>query len=243
MQYATHSLSRTGGRSQNQDRISNCILDTGQGCWVLADGLGGHGGGEVASAIAVDTIMQRFAQHPEVSGAQVEALIQSAQDALHEHQQAHSQLMGMRTTIVVLTMENDKAFWGHVGDSRLYVFRNRSKVVQTIDHSVPQTMVAAGELQAEEIRFHHDRNKLIYSLGQKEYIRISHLDEPFAVQKGDVFLLCTDGFWEFVSEVEMEADLAKSNTLGDWLRYMEDRLLLRAEENHDNYSAIVVAVN
>src|SRR5690606_19818606 len=129
-----------------------------------------------------------------------------------------------------------------VGDSRLYRFSGGSVAEQTDDHSVPQMLVAAGDIRVEEIRFHEDRNKLLRSLGTAEGFRPALRDRPFSLTPGEVFLLLSDGFWEYITEIAMTAELAKSATPEEWLRRMELRLRTAASGDFDNYSAIAVFV-
>jgi serine/threonine protein phosphatase PrpC len=88
------------------------------------------------------------------------------------------------------------------------------------------------------VRFHDDRNKLLKVLGNDENLNIRKIDDAVSIESGDAFLLCSDGFWEYVYEVEMEADLIKSDSPKDWIEYMIKRLLLRVTGNNDNFTAI-----
>lgn len=148
----------------------------------------------------------------------------------------------MRSTAVVLLLENAMACWAHVGDTRLYHFASGRIIFQTRDHSVPQTMVDAGDIRYDDIRHHEDRNRLTRSLGSDGKVRTTILDQPVAIAGGDAFLLCTDGFWEFVTETEMEATSAKSATPKRWLAGMEVILLRKAPASHDNYTATAIFV-
>ncbi|HYL97977.1 MAG TPA: serine/threonine-protein phosphatase, partial [Blastocatellia bacterium] len=130
---------------------------------------------------------------------------------------------------------------GHAGDSRLYYFQSGRIRYQTKDHSVPQTMVDAGEMSAAQIRGHADRNRLLRSLGMDGEFKPTISCEKQPLHSEDAFLICVDGFWEFVYETEMEADLARADTPGNWLSVMESRIVKRAEDGHDNYTAIAVA--
>ena len=95
-----------------------------------------------------------------------------------------------------------------------------------------------GEITPEEIRFHVDRNKLLKVLGDTEELRIDQIREPVDIEPGDAFLLCTDGFWEYVYETEMEIDLIKSRSPKEWTEYMVKRLLLRPAAERDNFTVL-----
>ncbi len=113
-------------------------------------------------------------------------------------------------------------------------------IFQTQDHSVSQTLVNAGQIAPSDIRGHIDRRRVLRYLGQSAKIHPSIPADKFILQAGDLFLLCTDGFWEYVTELEMQAEWCKSSSLEDWLERMEVRLLNAAPEGHDNYSAIAL---
>ncbi|HVU44880.1 MAG TPA: PP2C family serine/threonine-protein phosphatase [Terracidiphilus sp.] len=232
-------ISNRGGRDYNEDYTLSYSNGDAY-CWVVADGLGGHGGGEEASRIACETVVRSFQANPAVLPDAVQAHLRNADDALRREQQAKPALARMRSTIVVLVANAVQAVVGHVGDSRLYHFRDGRLVGQTKDHSVPQSLVDAGELAPAAIRHHEDRSRLLRALGEEQPARASVSSPPLAIGKGDIFLLTTDGFWENVLEVEMELDLAKSRNAADWLARMENRLQERVDGSHDNYTAVAV---
>ncbi len=239
----THAtLSHPAGRKINEDASNSHQLAAGQGCWVVADGLGGHGGGDVASRIAVDTIVAAYQNAPEFSSVFLRYAIELAQRTIVSRQQKDYRLSAMRSTVVVLLLDDAKALWAHVGDSRLYHFSKGRVVGQTRDHSVPQAMVDAGDIGYDEIRHHEDRNRLTRSLGNDGKVRTTILEQPVAIVEGDAFLMCTDGFWEFVTETDMEATVAKSHTPENWIAEMESILLRKAPASHDNYTATVIFV-
>lgn len=97
-----------------------------------------------------------------------------------------------------------------------------------------------GEIAFDQIRFHDDRKKLIKVLGNEEQLKITKLDQPIKAEKGDAILLCSDGFWEYVYETEMEIDLSKSSTAQEWGEFMIKRLLLRVSGDNDNFTCICV---
>ncbi len=148
----------------------------------------------------------------------------------------------MRTTLVMLIACKDAALWAHAGDSRLYWFRDGKIRQQTRDDSVPQRLVDAGEISADQVRFHEDRSKLLNSLGAKEQMAVAHSQIAGRPAPGDAFLLASDGFWECVTESEMEQDFSAARNSEAWIGKMEARVKQRAAVDHDNYSAIAVRV-
>jgi PPM family protein phosphatase len=243
--FITASVTEKHQRRQNEDSCDYNWVN-GCGCWVMADGLGGHQGGEVASKLAVESILGTFASQPEISSEAVTRYLEAAQYALLQRQKAEPQLSGMRTTIVLLTADEQAAMWGHVGDSRLYHFRSGRIINQTRDHSVSQALVNSGEIKPEEVRFHEDRNRLLRALGQDDDFRPTVLKTRQPLEKEDAFLLCTDGFWEMILETEMEADLGSASTPQEWLEKMQNRIMERAlkeaDKKRDNFTALAVLV-
>lgn len=242
MKLSHTTLSNQGGRKVNEDDAKCLMLSDAQGCWVVADGLGGHGGGDVASKTAVNTIIEAYQNKPEFSAEQLDNMLSLAHQAILQGQQNIDRLSTMRSTVVVLMLQDALAWWAHVGDSRLYHFSHGHIVQQTKDHSVPQVMVDAGDISADAIRHHEDRNRLTRSLGNNGKLRTTVLEQAFPIDDGDVFLLCTDGFWEFVTEADMQASLSKSTTPTAWLIAMEQILLSHAPPSHDNYTATAIFV-
>jgi len=240
MSFMTEAVSRIGGRELNEDSYGFLEMNH-TACWVVADGLGGHRGGETASKVAVDAALASFREAPEFSAASVQRHLEAAQQAILQAQKKEPSLSTMRTTIVMLLTDSVRVLWAHVGDSRLYCLENGHIDFCTKDHSVVQAMVSAGELPASRIRHHEDRNRLLRCLGNSEAdFRPTILSEARTLHRGTAFLLCTDGFWENVTEPEIEIDFAKADGTRDWLALMEDRLLERSTESSDNYTAIAV---
>jgi PPM family protein phosphatase len=241
MPFLSGLMSRDGNRVYNEDYCG--LAENGSvGCWVVADGLGGHYGGATASKTAVDAVLTSFANDAQISEEALLSHLEAAQKAVVNAQAQQPDLSTMRTTIVVLIADPTRALWAHMGDSRLYCFQNGSIVFQTSDHSVVQRMVDAGELLRTQLRHHEDRNRLLRCLGNSDLdFRPTILPSPQAISCGWAFLLCTDGLWENVLENEMIADLAKAAGPSDWLTLMENRLLQRAAD--DNYSGVAVMLD
>ncbi|MEH7523944.1 protein phosphatase 2C domain-containing protein [Bacillus sp. JJ1503] len=240
MQYSSASISNKGGREVNQDFIGFNELENG-GCWVVADGLGGYQAGEVASRLAVETILQESQMRNDIQW--LKEGIEQTQKVIRKHLLLETTAKPMRTTVVVLLCKNSFATWAHVGDSRLYMIRNGKVMVQTKDHSVCQALVNAGEITADQIRFHEDRNRLFRVLGSEGAVKATFPENEMTVYPGDSFLLCSDGFWEYITEEEMENTRLICSTPSDWLQLMEINLKGRTLENNDNYSAIAVFVS
>ena len=235
MEISAYAFSSQGCRENNEDAFGYSNADL---VWVVADGLGGHVGGEAASQAAVSYVMQSAKNSGRLSGNEIVSVIIGANERLAADQQANPMLYGMRTTIAAAFASDNKMRYIHVGDSRFYYFRNKKLYTQTQDHSVSQMAVQMGEINADQIRFHEDRNKLLKVLGSFDKLRIRSIDGEIAMENGDAFLLCTDGFWELILENEMETDLLDAASPQEWLEAMVARVTQRLAENSDNFTAI-----
>jgi serine/threonine protein phosphatase PrpC len=240
MSFVTAHLCEPGGREINQDAWGARPSRSGVHGWALADGLGGHGGGEVAAQAAVEAALNALDPDVKLSSKTLRRCMDAAQAEILLRQQTSEALAAMRSTFVLLLAEPGAAIWGHVGDSRLYHLHEGRIVHQTADHSVPQALVAAGDLRPREVRHHADRNRLLRSLGEPGELRPTLEERPRLLHHDDAFLLSTDGFWEYVYETEVEADFAKANHPDMWLALMHERLHRRGGSAGDNYSAIAV---
>lgn len=230
----TASYTDIGGRSHNEDSCRFLAADADCLLAVVADGLGGHGGGERASSTAVESICTGW--NGQAAAGELVRLIQTAHRSVLALQ---TSLCAMKTTAVVLALAGDRAVWAHAGDSRLYHFRDGKRVFQTRDHSASQIAVMLGEITVDQIRFHEDRNKVLRALGQEGELKVDTREEILCPGR-HAFLLCTDGFWEYVTEAEMEADLAAAADPADWLGQMRARLRARVPADNDNNTAAAV---
>jgi len=179
---------------------------------IVADGMGGHAGGQVASGIAVDQVRQVYLDHP--ADEPQEALVaafREAHAAILDYAREHPELRGMGTTCTVAVVRDSDLFFGHVGDSRLYLIRDGSISRVTQDHSLVGRMVREGLLTPEEAAVHPDRNVLTAALGMESAVPIEVSEEPMPLATGDTLLICTDGLHGLVSDEEM-GSIACSHT-------------------------------
>lgn len=232
-------LSRIGDRKSNQDYCSYQEID-GFGCYLLADGLGAYRGSGAAARVTGESLLEAFTLSPGMSLEKLEEYLERARKAFTAALNKEQEQQNMKTTLVVLLTDFKRATWAHVGDSRLYYFASGALAFQTRDHSVPQAMASAGDIPQEEVRYHEDRNRLTRAFDGGDISRVTLRQRPVELQRGDAFLLCSDGFWERVLEEEMEEDLSHSRDPETWLSRMESRLLARAAQDQDNYSALAV---
>lgn len=234
------SISKPGSRPVNEDYIGG-LRKANRYLFVLCDGLGGHGAGDVASSVAARAFAGAFLTQKGSAADFCAAAYAEAQAAVLAAQQAAGSRAGMRTTLVSLLIDGDRCSWSHIGDSRLYCFSADGRMERTMDHSVPQMLVMTGEIEESEIRFHPDRNRLLRALGDPDTAPRYVLAEEQTMNADTAFLLCSDGFWEYITEDAMEATLRQSATADDWLgRMLRIVETQQAGQKTDNYSAIAV---
>jgi len=200
-------------REHNEDSID---WDTERGMFILADGMGGHNAGEVASALAIESIKHALYDvlTPEIISSEIvdynDAMYEAityANTEIFEQALENTEYAGMGTTLVMSLIQNDKALIANVGDSRMYV-NNAGKITQlTTDHSLVQEMVDNGYLSEEEAYSAVSRNLITRALGISEEVDIDLIEHE--IQPGDVFLLCSDGLSDLVPDEEISAILNK----------------------------------
>lgn len=248
MQLAIASLTDRGGRQRNEDSLGDWSSGRLFYC-VVADGAGGHGGGDTASAIVVDTVLAdlrclTMAELPPTGARLALALAHANENIVEEQARGRAELRDMRSTAVLLAIDIEwrSAAWAHCGDSRLYCFRAGEVCARTRDHSMVQQMIDAHLISADEARHHPRRNVLFAALGTRDALDIASVPHTFALQAGDAFLLCTDGLWEYVDEPIMLSALGNAPTPDAWLAALAAQVNATAPAHHDNYSAFAVWV-
>lgn len=194
-------------RTVNQDDF---FIDPEGRFFVVADGMGGHAGGQEASQLATDAIQAYLEQHwdsPEPSEKILEQALYEANKAILQDQQTHPERADMGTTVVVVIFRKDQPWFAHVGDSRLYRLRNSKLEQITEDHTWVARAMSAGDLTPEEARSHPWRHVLSQCLGRKDLQEVDV--QPLDVQAGDSLLLCTDGLTEELSDNLISSALVK----------------------------------
>ncbi len=234
-------ITSTGGRKENQDFASYHEL-AGYGCYLVADGLGGHSGGALASRAAGEGVINAFKDSPGATLEHLKGYLEHARRKMQDLFSDKAEALKPLTTLVLLLTGNNEAVWAHMGDSRLYMFRGGAVLFQTADHSVPWQLASSGEIEYKEIRGHEDRNRLLRVFDGKDVSRVEYSAATAALQSGDLFLLCSDGFWEFVWEAEMESALSCAGRPEDYLSALQKLLLSRAPADTDNYTALAVSI-
>ena len=202
-------------RNSNQDNFY--IDQSGEWC-LVADGMGGHKGGETASALAVSSIKSYLSQNNGDTEDILRTAIVKANNEVFEHSLKVPELDGMGTTVVLLKMENNIAFIAHVGDSRAYLIRDDKMNQVTEDHTYVNELVKNGIITEEEGERHPKRNIITRALGGDALV------EPdifrIGIKKDDVLLLCTDGLYNEVSEDKIVSIISEADSMTDACRLL-----------------------
>ena len=241
MRFTIFQESRKGSRKVNQDRIAYTFSrDTLM--LVVADGMGGHAGGEIAAQIAVRLFIERFQQEAKPILKNPLKFLQDtmlrAHAALGSYANQFSMLETPRTTCVCCIVQAGHAYWGHVGDSRLYLFRQGGLIGATKDHSKVQYLVDQGIIGADEVVSHPDRNKIFSCLGGL-VDPVIDLSRRTPLRNGDIIFMCTDGLWSVFDQREVATWLTSTPILTTAPQMMREGEK-RGGADGDNLSAIVV---
>jgi len=228
-----------GGRRVNEDAVG-AYQKGNNYCFILCDGLGGHGMGDVASNLVKEVFETQFYKTDDMVNFLGQTFC-AAQDILMAEQIERKAKQKMKTTGVALVADEKTAYIGHVGDSRLYVFHKGKVKTRTLDHSIPQMLVLSHQLKEKEIRNHPDRNLVLRVMGVEWEEPMYELMVPIPLKKCQAFLLCSDGFWELIEETDMCDLLKKSMSPQEWVVEMSKIVEKNGiGRNMDNYSAIAV---
>jgi serine/threonine protein phosphatase PrpC len=238
-------------RDHNEDAIG-CVPDIG--LWVLADGMGGYNAGEVASGIAVKTVTElvsqackREKQRGEIeSGTGYMRQTIALRDAIHrankvinQTAQSQPQCEGMGTTLVASLFYNNRVSIAHVGDSRMYRLRGNRFEQVTMDHSLLQELVDRGFYSQEEAQRSTNRNYVTRALGVESNVEVEI--QELEVQKGDYYLMCSDGLPDMVEDEDIHLTIS---TFNNDVRTIGEQLIKLTNDNggRDNVSVILVRV-
>lgn len=207
---STGFLTDTGpSRSSNEDSVA-VVSPDGIGALlskgilaVVADGMGGHEGGEVASAIAAQRVPEIY--YSEKAGPQESLLaaFEAANGDIFQVARKNGKLTGMGTTCTAVAIVNGMAYLAHAGDSRAYLLRGGQIYCMTEDHSATMAMVKQGLLTMQQARHHEDRNVILRAMGTHPKLEVDSWNTPFPLRPGDRFLLCSDGLYETIEDDEL----------------------------------------
>ncbi len=240
MKFSIYQNSRQGPRSYNQDRLAYSYSKDAL-LLVLADGMGGHRNGEVAAQLAVKTLTDAFQRLavPFLSSPAKFLIdhIQQVHDMIDNVTQRDELIESPRTTIVVAIIQRGFLYCAHVGDSRLYHFRDGHLLFRTEDHSVVQSLYKKGMITKEEMATHPYKNKVYNCLGGETPPQID-LSDRFELLEGDTILLCTDGVWGVLSDQQIKDIVQQHAVIADATNKLMDSAEFASDEKGDNMSAI-----
>lgn len=207
--------------------------------FMVADGMGGPVAGEVASLLAVDTVLKemksnKFSNESDV-GPMLVDLLQKANSVIFERAKGHSEMKGMGTTATLAAIINSTLFLGQVGDSRAYIIRKNSATQVTKDQSYVNQLIESGVITEEEAEKHPQRNIILQALGTQ--ISISVALTSVALRRNDYLLLCSDGLSGLVKKEEMQKVLLSTNNLQIASKALID--LTNKRGGHDNITLIL----
>ena len=240
MKFTIYQNSRQGPRNYNQDRLAYSYSKDAL-LLVLADGMGGHRNGEIAAQLAVKTLtdaFQRLAVPFLSSPAKfLTDHIQQVHDMIDNVTQEQDLVESPRTTIVAAVIQRGYLYCAHVGDSRLYHFRDGHLLFRTEDHSVVQSMFKKGMITQEDMATHPYKNKIYNCLGGDTTPQIDLADRHELIE-GDTVLLCTDGVWGVLADHQIKDIIEKNAVIADATTQIMDSAELASDERGDNLSAI-----
>lgn len=239
MRFAVYQVSRKGGRETNEDRMGYCYTRDA-GLFALADGMGGHPEGEVASQLALQTLAASFQREAKPRLAEPVRFLNEAIIAGHHQLLRYATERALmdtpRTTVVACVLQGNAAYWAHCGDSRLYLLRGDKLVARTRDHSYSELQETMGHVVPIGDRF--NRNVLFTCLGSPGKPVIDSAG-PMLLQPGDRVLLCSDGLWGPLPDADI-AQLLAASPISDAVPELVERALRVAGEKSDNVTALAV---
>ncbi len=193
-------------RKSNEDAIDLSVPKL----YVLADGMGGYEGGQIASTLAVKTVAAFWAEksQEEASEELLKDAILCANEAILARKKEDAGLCSMGTTLIAAALSGNHLLWAHVGDSRLYVWKDGALSQITVDHSYVMELVEQGKLSKEAMRFHPRKNEITRAVGIDSLLKVD--TGTISAEAGSLFLLCSDGLSSMISDEEISELLAAS---------------------------------
>jgi protein phosphatase len=228
-------------RNSNEDYFTNKKISNDEYIFVVADGMGGHQAGDVASKLGTLTFIESYQEYREkgktIAKSMVEAL-RKANSTILEKSKSDLKKRGMGTTFSAIVIANLEGYIVHIGDSRIYLIRNDELLRLTKDHTFVEKMIEEGKLTESEARDHPQKNILYMSLGAHENYT-PEIRETFKVLEGDIFIMCSDGLNNMV-----EDEIIKEYSLANSTKKTVDKLIELANKNGgtDNITVQIIHI-
>nr|WP_320190041.1 Stp1/IreP family PP2C-type Ser/Thr phosphatase [uncultured Desulfobacter sp.] len=209
-EFATH---KGNVRGENQDSVTNLTLPAGE-VFIVADGMGGTAGGKTASSMAIDIVggWLKNGSGP-INKLIGEAISKANQKIYSKALSGDPKFSKMGTTVAVLYISDQYAFHAHVGDTRIYLYRNNKLKQLTKDHSKVQDLIDIGMIDPEDAALHPESNVITRCLGIGTSVDVEVRREPLNIQDKDRFLICSDGLWGMIKDSRIEALFSEDKTL------------------------------
>jgi len=239
MRFSVYQVSRKGGREKNEDRMGYCYTRD-SGLFALADGMGGHPEGEVASQLALQTLAAAFQREAKSSLKSPLRFLQDAILAGHHQLLRYATEKGLvdtpRTTVVACVLQGRAAFWAHCGDSRLYLVRGGKLIARTRDHSYTELQQTLSQVVPIDAKF--NRSVLFTCLGSPGKPVVDTVG-PVTLQSGDRLIVCSDGLWSQLDD-DAIVELLSTRSLSDAVPEMVERALRNGGPHGDNVTVLAV---
>jgi serine/threonine protein phosphatase PrpC len=239
MRFSVYQISRKGGREKNEDRMGYCYTRD-SGLFAVADGMGGHPEGEVASQLALQTLSAMFQREAKPKLAEPLRFLHDAIIAGHHQLLRYATERALvdtpRTTLVACLLQGNAAFWAHCGDSRLYLVRGDKLVARTRDHSYSELQETLAQVVPMGDKY--NRNVLFTCLGSPGKPVVDTAG-PLLMHPGDRVLLCSDGLWGALSD-QVITEVLAHNPISDAVPELVERALREAGAKSDNVTVLAV---
>jgi protein phosphatase len=242
VRFSIYQDSKKGGRKVNQDRMGY-LYTRDSLLMVVADGMGGHARGEIASELTLQTIAAMFQRQAKPMLAEPAAFLEesilAAHRELHRYRAENSLPEAPRTTVVACVIQKGLVVWAHAGDSRLYLIRGPKIAARTVDHSRVHHLVSSGLISDEDAKDHPERNRIYNCVGA--YLAPTvEVSPATALHSGDVVLLCSDGLWGSLQDRKI-ADIFSDRTVMRAVPDLVSEALEAAGPDADNCTAVAMA--
>ncbi len=235
----TFAITDTGkARTSNQDYIYSNELSVGnlENLFIVADGMGGHLAGDIASRIAAETIVDFAGKSKSEKPIEIlRTAVEAANERVANEASANLELADMGTTVVAATIADRQLYLANVGDSRLYILNDGIEQI-TKDHSLVDEMVRAGSISKEEARFHPKKNIITRAVGSKEGVLVDMFQ--VSLEPGDLILLCTDGLTNMVEDDDIFILIKQQRDIAGMAQTLVDAA--NAGGGKDNISLILI---
>ena len=244
MRYETAEISLIGDREQNQDKVA---IASGRAGVLLAvlDGMGGHADGERAAAAARDAMRANFEQESDYIAdptAFLNRMVLEAHDAVVGLGRGLSVEHKPRATCAICLIHQERAWWAHVGDARIYLLRKSAVVERTRDHSHVEVLLQEGLITEDEIAGHPMRHYVECCLGGESALPDLSIPNFRGLQKGDVILVCSDGLWSGVTDEVIARSCSDRVPVSEWIGRLSERAIASNAPYSDNTSVAALRV-